>query len=105
MIFHQLAVHIFSCALGLSLLFSEVTILGQGTTDSPVALDAKTSRSITANDEALAESRVNPVVSPIVGRYFDPLQGSSSVDLVRRALASNGELAAARLDIERARAR
>lgn len=44
-------------------------------------------------------------VSPTVVRYFDPLQGVSSNDLVRRALATNGELLAARLDIERARAR
>ena len=44
-------------------------------------------------------------VSPTVGRYWDPAQGTSSIDLVRRALASNGELAAARLDIQRARAR
>jgi cobalt-zinc-cadmium efflux system outer membrane protein len=35
----------------------------------------------------------------------DPVQGLSTEDLVRRALASNGELAAARLDIERARGR
>lgn len=40
-----------------------------------------------------------------IALYFDPAQGASSEDLVRRALASNGELAAARLDIERARAR
>jgi outer membrane protein, heavy metal efflux system len=37
--------------------------------------------------------------------YYDPAQGASSADLVRRALASNGELVAARLEIERARAR
>src|SRR5688572_7769766 len=37
--------------------------------------------------------------------FFDPIQGSSSNDLVRRALSSNGELAAARIEIERARAR
>jgi cobalt-zinc-cadmium efflux system outer membrane protein len=37
--------------------------------------------------------------------YFDPAQGASSADLVRRALTSNGELAAARMEIERARAR
>ena len=37
--------------------------------------------------------------------YFDPLQGASSNEIVRRALAANGELAAARLEIERARAR
>ncbi len=40
-----------------------------------------------------------------LSRYADPVQGASSNDLVRRALASNAELAAARLDIERGRAR
>ncbi|MBA3768173.1 MAG: TolC family protein, partial [Acidobacteria bacterium] len=44
-------------------------------------------------------------VSPILAPYFDPLQGTSASDLVRRALASNRELAATRLDIERGRAR
>jgi outer membrane protein, heavy metal efflux system len=56
-----------------------------------------------------AESPVLPLVgkvtSPLVGRYFDPQQGASSTDLVRRALSSNGELAAARLAVARARAR
>ena len=47
----------------------------------------------------------SPPVSPFLARYFDPVQGESSGDLVRRALLSNGDLAAARLDIERARAR
>src|SRR5262245_9819467 len=37
--------------------------------------------------------------------YADPAQGASSGDLVRRALQSNAELAAARLDYERGRAR
>lgn len=46
-----------------------------------------------------------PIRSPVVSTFFDPLQGASSDDLVRRALAANGELLAARLDIERARAR
>jgi len=40
-----------------------------------------------------------------LSRYFDPVQGTSSSDLVLRALASNGDLAAARLEIEKARAR
>lgn len=44
-------------------------------------------------------------VSTTLSRYFDPLQGTSSNDLVRRALVSNGELAAVRIDIQRARAR
>lgn len=43
--------------------------------------------------------------SSVVALYADPLQGASSSDLVRRALASNGELAAGRLETERARAR
>lgn len=37
--------------------------------------------------------------------YFDPVQGASANEVVRRALATNGELAAVRLEIERARAR
>lgn len=54
-------------------------------------------------------SRLNtPSTDPTeagITSIVDPAQGSSSLDLVRRALASNGELAAARLEIERARAR
>ena len=37
--------------------------------------------------------------------FHDPVSGSTSVDLVRRALSSNADLAAARLDVERARGR
>jgi cobalt-zinc-cadmium efflux system outer membrane protein len=44
-------------------------------------------------------------MTSVIALYADPVQGSSSIDLVRRALASNGELLAARLEIERARAR
>lgn len=105
MIFHQPAVRVFRCALAFSLVFSEVSVLGQGTPDSPVALDAKVPRAINPNGDARPEPPSSPVLSPAIARYFDPLQGSSSIDLVRRALVSNGELAAARLDIERARAR
>jgi cobalt-zinc-cadmium efflux system outer membrane protein len=104
MIFHQCSIRAFGCVIALSILFGEVNILGQGTTDT-VALDAKVPRSISGNNEPIAEAAVTPVLSPTVALYFDPLQGSSSVDLVRRALTSNGELAAARLDVERARAR
>lgn len=45
------------------------------------------------------------IVSAQDRHYFDPAQGLSSDDLVRRALASNGELAAARIEIERVRGR
>ena len=37
--------------------------------------------------------------------YVDAAQGSSAIDLVRRALAANGSLTAARLNVERAQAR
>ena len=77
---------------------------------------------ITAQSSSIAESRkdlatagngrtsavtepAGSTVTPILARYFDPVQGASSNDLVRRALASNAELAAVRLDIGRARAR
>jgi outer membrane protein TolC len=40
-----------------------------------------------------------------IAGYIDPIQGSSSVDLVRRALTTNAQLAAARLEINRAGAR
>ena len=60
---------------------------------------AKTSPNST--DVASSSKPVSTTLSP----YFDPLQGASSNDLVRRALASNGELAAARIGIERSRAR
>jgi hypothetical protein len=40
-----------------------------------------------------------------IASYVDPVQGSSSIDLVRRALQSNTQLAASRLEIDRARAR
>ena len=43
--------------------------------------------------------------SPTIALYYDPVQGASSSDLVRRASQSNREIAAARLDINRARAR
>lgn len=51
-----------------------------------------------------AATRGGAAVS-VLPLYFDSLQGISAADLVRRALSSNGELAASRLEIGRARAR
>lgn len=45
------------------------------------------------------------MMSVDLSRYYHPAQGISSDELIRRALASNAELVAARLDVERARAR
>jgi outer membrane protein, heavy metal efflux system len=47
----------------------------------------------------------SPAPGTALSPYYDPQQGTSSDDLVRRALRSNGELAAVRLEVERARAR
>jgi cobalt-zinc-cadmium efflux system outer membrane protein len=47
----------------------------------------------------------SPVISPTIALYFDPQQGASSDDLIKLSLTSSRDLAAARLDIDRARAR
>jgi len=44
-------------------------------------------------------------VSQTTAAYWDQVQGATPIDLVRHGLASNGDLAAARLEVERARAR
>src|SRR4030095_7327881 len=44
-------------------------------------------------------------VSPTIDLYFYPLQGASSIHLFQRALTSNLELTAVRLEISKARAR
>jgi cobalt-zinc-cadmium efflux system outer membrane protein len=49
---------------------------------------------------------ISLTASPVIhGQIPAPAEGLSSVDLTRRALASNPQLAAARLEIDRARAR
>ncbi len=61
---------------------------------------------VAANSDPMVSDRaVAAPLGGILSLYFDPLQGSSSSDLVRRALVANGELSAARIEIERARAR
>ena len=59
-----------------------------------------------AQEQFLRKTPTPKVVSEnTISPYFDPVQGASANEIVRRALAANGELAAARLEIERARAR
>lgn len=58
-----------------------------------------------APDAPTAAAAAGRVVHPALALYFDPLQGASSSDIVRRALSSNSELAATRLEVARARAR
>ncbi len=87
------------CALAVALLVFGPAALAQS--DSG-ALGAVAS---TATPARTPVPGVTPPAGSAVRLYYDPVQGASSTDLVRRALRSNGELAAARLDIERARAR
>jgi cobalt-zinc-cadmium efflux system outer membrane protein len=76
-----------------------VVIPGTGAAQQPSVVDSR------AGGAALVVGTSTATVSVTVARYYDPQTGATSADIVRRALASNGELLAARLDIERARAR
>jgi len=70
--------------------------------DSSQAVELSGRRSETGTGEATVNTST---VKPAIAHYFDPVQGLSSDELVRRALASNGELAAARIEIQRVRGR
>ena len=74
-------------------------------TESGIVVDADSRVPGLPKPSGLSESSIGSPAGGRVSIYFDPVQGSSSSDLVRRAIASNAELAAVRLDIERARAR
>ena len=84
--------------LAISIVIAGVTttIQAQGSSQTAVALNRPSASS--ASIEVAS-------VSAVMNRYYDPLQGESSADLIRRALVSNRELAAARIEINRARAR
>ena len=93
--------------LGLALILSALFVGTSAFGQNPVAVsEIKTSDTSSLNLDARASDLSASVAArSAVNRYFDPLQGTSSSDLVRRALTTNGELLAARLDIEKARAR
>ena len=74
-----------------------------------IVVSTATTLAQTTSDRTSAINHVaygpEPRTSNVIALYFDPLQGVASAELVKRALAANGELIAARLDIERARSR
>jgi cobalt-zinc-cadmium efflux system outer membrane protein len=80
------------CALALAVIFV-----------APAARSQQQSVAVAARDTRAAPG--SPAPGPALSPYYDPQQGASADDLVRQALRSNGELAAARFDVERARAR
>jgi outer membrane protein, heavy metal efflux system len=57
------------------------------------------------SDPLINSFELSNTTQPSIAIYLDPVQGLSSSELVQRALLSNGELAAARLEVNRARAR
>lgn len=85
------------CALARSLSLSFLALAG-----APVIAAGQTYSG--ASDRSTSE-RTPRGAENVTYHYADRVQGASSSDLVRRALASNAELSAARLDIERGRAR
>jgi len=54
------------------------------------------------NAETITEK---PLVVSVLPNFYDAQTGLSGLDLISRALAANGELVAARLDIEKSRAK
>ena len=90
-----------ACKCGfVALCLSTVTSVASAQT-----IAAKNSPTTNISPELIGVASSTVPVIPTLSLYFDPLQGASSNDLVRRALASNGELAAVRIGIERSRAR
>jgi outer membrane protein, heavy metal efflux system len=90
---HLLTVAIIAC------LAAPAQVIGQS------APSAGGRQSQNSRPQLVAEALPTELPEDRTSSYLDPLQGASSDDLVRRALASNAELAAGRLDLERARAR
>lgn len=86
-----------SYAIGLVLFVAGIV---QGQEQSTLVSKPPKPRIVSENTETVPTGR-----SSLIHSYFDPVQGASANEIVRRALTANGELAAARLEIERARAR
>ncbi|MCY7347754.1 MAG: TolC family protein [Pyrinomonadaceae bacterium] len=55
--------------------------------------------------ERIEASATKPILVSVLPKYYDPQDGISINELIKRALESNQDLAAARLEIEKARAR
>lgn len=69
-----------------------------------VQTEQKQISTISADKTIAGTVAEKPLVVSILPKFYDSQTGESAIDLVRRALQSNGELIAARLDVEKARA-
>jgi cobalt-zinc-cadmium efflux system outer membrane protein len=97
-VFKRIAAYAAALLVPFSILTTDLAVIvkAQSKTNDLAAL-ARSSNSSAASERSK--------VTRSIELYFDPLQGASSIDLVQRALTSNLELAAARLEISKARAR
>jgi cobalt-zinc-cadmium efflux system outer membrane protein len=81
-----------------------LTVFGQ--TQVSVLLKENKQVSDVASDKTDSKTAVEkPLVVSVLPNYYDAQTGASAIDLISRALQANGELVAARLEIEKARAR
>ena len=78
---------------------------GNASSQTPTALYNPTVRKAGLGEESAPRENKDAAGESWTIKYADPAQGASSADLISRALQSNTELAAIRLDLERARAR
>lgn len=92
--------------LSVSVVLGAVSAVNAQSASQAIVSESAKDEVAVSNDRGSATTELpRNSVTPLLARYFDPLQGASSNDLVRRALSANAELAATRLEIERARAR
>lgn len=73
-----------------------------------ISAQGQESSSIVALNKEASLAAAIPAAEPVpnwTAAFVDPVQGASSADLIARALASNAELQAVRLNVQRARAR
>jgi cobalt-zinc-cadmium efflux system outer membrane protein len=78
---------------------------GNASGQTPTALYNPTVRKAGLGEGTAPPENKDPAGESWTINYADPSQGASSADLISRALQSNTELAAIRLDLERAKAR
>ena len=97
MLFHRGAWRSLSYAIGFVLF---VAGIARAQEQSAIVSKPPKPRTVSDNAETVPTSK-----SSLIHSYFDPVQGVSANEIVRRALAANGELAAVRMEIERSRAR
>ena len=81
-----------------------VCLFAFGVTETPAQNQTLLARNETVG-ERIEKSATKPILDSVMPNYYNQQDGLSINELIERAMQSNQDLAAARLDIERARAR